>query len=128
MKKIMFILLVLISVPVLAQQGQKKGNQSRMSTEEQVAMKIERLNNQLELTEAQQAQLKELFTEQAESQKAMMTARRTAKDRPSREEMTKVRETRRQAMEEKMQKVLTAEQYSQWQEMASTRRDRKMRN
>ena len=123
MKKVIFILVMLLSVTAFAQQGKMKGNQSKMTAEEQAARKVERLTTRLELSEAQQAELKVVFMEQAKNQEAMKAARRSGQDRPSKMEMTKMREAHQQAMETKMKEILTAEQFSKWQKMATMKRE-----
>lgn len=124
----MFLLMV-ISASTFAQERQsQRGNASNMNANERATMMLERLTEQLELTQIQQVKVKTLLTEQAEKRSAQMAERRQNQTRASRDEMRKSQEAMQQEMQVKLKEILTEEQFAKWQEYRSRQQERRNRN
>jgi len=129
MKKAIMFLLMVISASTFAQERQsQRGNASNMNANERATMMLERLTEQLELTQIQQVKVKTLLTEQAEKRSAQMAERRQNQTRASRDEMRKSQEAMQQEMQVKLKEILTEEQFAKWQEYRSRQQERRNRN
>src|SRR5690606_19849243 len=128
MKKAIMFLLMVISASTFAQERQsQRGNASNMNANERATMMLERLTEQLELTQIQQVKVKTLLTEQAEKRSAQMAERRQNQTRASRDEMRKSQEAMQQDMQVKLKETLTEEQFAKWQEYRSRQQKRRNR-
>ncbi len=129
MKKAIMFLLMVISASTFAQERQsQRGNASNMNANERATMMLERLTEQLELTQTQQVKVKTILTEQAEKRSAQMAKRRQNQNRPSRDEMRKSQEAMQQEMQVKLKEILTEDQFIKWQELRLRQQERRNRN
>ncbi|MGM0933722.1 MAG: Spy/CpxP family protein refolding chaperone [Bacteroidota bacterium] len=135
MKKISLILILLISVSAFAQERkQKKAHKDRveMTAEERATLKTERMTSALDLTQAQQEEIKKFFTEQTQEREEYRAERKEARinnttARAERSEVRNLRAKKREEHREKIKEILTDEQYSTWQENLA-KRERKAHN
>ena len=100
MKKFLFLtatLCILLTVGINAQQ---KGPRERMTPEQQATRTVERLNQELKLTDAQQKDLKKMFTESFKK----------------REETFQKNKENREETDAQLKKILTTEQYKTYKE------------
>lgn len=132
MKKLVVIVLVLAGLTTFAQ-GKKEGEMSKpegekMSVEQKVAHKVDRMKKDLNLTDKQVAEVKILvekeFARKEENRKKMKAIREEM--RPTKEE--------REAMKTEMNRILTPEQLKKLEaqhkerkeELREERKDRKI--
>jgi len=103
-----------------AQRSQSQRGQERMDPEKRAEMRVNKLAERLDLTEAQREQVFELQLEQEREQDAARQARR--------EEMKENREQmfdRRTEQNEKIEKLLTPEQREKWIEIRNEEREKR---
>ena len=118
MKKMMFLAfaMVLFIGSVMAQepqQGNQGGNRGPVNREQRMKMRMERLNQQLNLSEEQKAKVEALFNEQ-EDQRAKARDQQQSTDR---EAMRASFDKMRAEQDTKMKGILTPEQYTKYTEM-----------
>lgn len=119
MKKILFLataLFLFVAIQANAQQ-QQRGPRERMTPEQTATRIVERLNEQLKLTEAQQKELKTWYTESLKTREENFK-----KNRENREAMMEQMKKDQEATEAQLKKVLTEEQYKTYQENEEKRR------
>ncbi len=107
MKRILFFtttFLMFLTITVCAQQ---RGPRERPTPEQQATRTIERLTEELKLTEQQQTELKTWFTESFKKREETMQ-----KNREDREAMREQMKKDREATDAELKKVLTEEQYN----------------
>jgi len=113
MKKLILAALLVIGLSAFAQveKKEKEGKQSmeKMAPEDRAEKALKRMTKQLNLTEAQQKQLKVLITEQE-------VKRADANFKPSKED--------RLAMKEKISKILTSDQNAAWDKIQEERKEK----
>ena len=135
MKKISLILILLISVSSIDQERKKKKPHKyrvEMTAEERATLKTERMTSALDLTQAQQEEIKKFFTEQTQEREEYRTERKEARinnttARAERSEVRNLRTKKREEHREKMKEILTDDQYSTCQENLA-KRERKAHN
>jgi len=118
------LVLVLVSVFVINVSAQNPNRNSRMTAEERAAKRTEMMTKQLDLTEDQQAKIKEInlkhFQERPNHQRQVREERRQNREN-MRSQMT--------ARDAELKEVLTPEQYEKWQEKKQeTRKDQVIRS
>lgn len=106
MKKILFLTTTFVMLLALGVSAQQRGPRERMTPEQQAERRVEFLNKELKLTEAQQKELKTWFTESVKKREEAFQ-----KNRDNREGMRAQMEKDREATDAQLKKVLTAEQY-----------------
>jgi Spy/CpxP family protein refolding chaperone len=113
MKKLIVAVLLVVGLSTFAQveNKEKEGKvpMEKMSPVERAEKALKRMTKQLNLTEAQQKQMKVLIAEQEEK-------RADANFRPSKED--------RLAMKEKISKILTPEQNETWDKIQEERKEK----
>ncbi|WP_298898042.1 DUF4890 domain-containing protein [uncultured Psychroserpens sp.] len=135
MKKLILIALAFVSLQAVAQDKQKKelkrerGARAEMmkdmSPEEIATITTKKMTLALDLTEKQQAQVKEVMLTQAETMKAKRNEREEMKKEKgekkiSKEDRVKMMNQRLDdqiAMKKKMKSILTSEQYEKWESL-----------
>lgn len=127
MKKLSLLVIMLISISAFSQQkGQyHKGANSDMTPEETATLQTKKLTLHLDLNEAQQQEIKNLYQEKAEKRSTLMAERK----KMSAEDLEKLKENRFKRMnarldnqlahQEKMKLVLNEEQFKKWQDSRS---------
>ena len=133
MKKIVVILIALVTLQVTAQdrkrefhrqnQGDRLEAVKDLTPEEMATLRTKKMTLRLDLTEAQQKQVQAINLEEAKFKKAQMEERRKRMEsgnmeRPSKEERLKMmndRLDRQIAMKQKMKNILDADQYKKWE-------------
>lgn len=111
MKKFLFLtatLCILLTVGINAQQ---KGPRERMTPEQQATRTVERLNQELKLTDAQQKDLKKMFTESFKKREETFQ-----KNKENRENMRTQMQKNREETDAQLKKILTTEQYKTYKE------------
>ena len=93
----------------------------RMSPEEMVKMRVDRMTKDLQLTPEQAAQVEALYKEQAKAREKQREEMRNSGQRPDMEQMRAQMEKENKAMNEKMAKILTPEQNEKYQKMQAER-------
>jgi protein CpxP len=118
MKKILVAALLFVGLTTFAQ-GKSKPQVEKMSTEQKVAQKVERITSELNLTEKQVAEIK-IMVEKEMTQKEANKARIKA----LREELKPTKEER-EAVKSEMKRILTPEQFNKLQELQKIKRKEK---
>lgn len=133
MKKIVIILLALVTLQVTAQEKKKElqteGQRERMEAmkdltpEETATLRTKKMTLHLDLTEAQQQKIQAIHLEEAKIRKAKMEERKTMKESGEKRAFTKEDKVKMMndrldhqiAMKQKMKSILNAEQYAKWE-------------
>lgn len=109
-----FAIVAVITVTAQPQGGgQRQGGGQQGTPEEMATMMVERMSEQLDLSEKQEKQIYEINLE-------MMESRSSSSERPSREEMEAIHKK----MDSKIKAVLTDEQADKYDEMEAKMRER----
>ena len=111
MKQVLIGALMLTSMAF----AQKREGQQPMNAEDRVEKMTERMSAELQLSDDQKKQVKELLAKQSEARKADMEERR-AKMREKMEE--------RKAFKAEMDKILTPEQKEKWEAIKKENREK----
>lgn len=132
MKKVVTTIMLLVGMTLMAQEHERHlGNAMKDLTPEQMAtLHTKKMTLALDLSDAQRAQLKELFTENAKARMAKMEARKTQREsgemkKPTPEErytMQNEHLDRLIAQKAEMKKILSKEQFEKWEKMEHSRR------
>lgn len=134
MKRLVVIMILLMSVGVFAQrhQGSKmgKGYKSDLTAEQLATLHTKKLTLALDLTTRQQKQVMEISLEQAETRKAKHEEIKAKKEsgewkKPSADErfaMENARLDRQIAHHQRMKEVLDEEQYQTWKKLTLLKR------
>jgi len=112
MKKLIVATLLVVGMSTFAQENKKKEGKEpmeKMSPAERVEKGLKRMTKQLNLTEAQQKEMKILMAEQE-------AKRADANFKPSKED--------RLAMKEKISKILTPEQNATWDKIQEEKKEK----
>lgn len=131
MKKVFIVLLLFVGGIALAQKGER-GNREGMkdlSAEQIATLKTKKATLALDLTAAQQDQMKALFLENTKIRKAKMEKRKAQKEngetkkRTSEERyaMANARLDHQIAQKAKVKNILSDEQYTKWEKMQHRR-------
>lgn len=135
-KTMRYLILFALAITSMFSYAQKRQMQE-VNPEERAQEKIDRLDQELNLSDEQKKELKTYFVEaQKETQKVRKKQVKKRQDtrekreqlQSQRAEIRKVRknsmESRRNATEEKMKSVLSNEQFTKWKEMKQDREER----
>ncbi|MEP3209307.1 MAG: hypothetical protein ABJN95_08965 [Maribacter sp.] len=131
MRKVVIAMMLLVGVTTLAQRGERnnRGGMKDLSPEQMATLQTKKATLALDLTEAQQAQMKALFIENAKIRKAKMEEKQARKER---EDATKPTSEERYAManrrldlqiaqKEKIKQILSEEQMEKWEKIQHRR-------
>ena len=129
MKKLFVLALLLVGTSTFAQERMGENN-DKLTPEQRVNLQVKKLTKELNLSDKQAQELKEIVVkeiEQREARKAEIQARKAEKKRMASEDMNarkvKFEEEKTQA-EERMKKILTPEQFSKWTEIRKARKEK----
>ncbi|MCF4100888.1 hypothetical protein L1I30_04340 [Gillisia sp. M10.2A] len=123
MKKLSLILILLLSLSGFSQQREfhkRDSNRSTMTSEQRATLMSKQMALNLELSAAQQKEVKELMKQEAELRQARkeeyikMKEEGAERTKTSRYEMMNARLDKQLAFQQKMKKVLNEEQYETW--------------
>ena len=127
MKKVVIVMMLLSGVTALAQRGEgnNRGGMKDLSPDQFASLQTKKATLALDLTEAQQSQMKALFTEKAKMRKAKMEERKAQKEdgetkkRTSEERYDKANERldHQIAQKSKLKQILSDEQFDKWEKM-----------
>ena len=137
MKKISLILILMLSISAFAQDRKQERKQDHkmdkveMSADEMATLRTKKMALKLDLTDAQQARLKTLFTEEANYKKTTMAQHRemkkdTATWNKNRFAIQNARLDHQKEMQDKIKTILTPEQFETWK-ASSDRSEKKMK-
>ncbi|PHQ60469.1 MAG: hypothetical protein COC08_07325 [Maribacter sp.] len=125
MKKIAVTVMLLVAVATMAQERQHhhREHMKDLTPEQMATLQSKKMTLALDLSKAQQAQLKKLFTENATLRKEKMKARKAKKEngtmtKPTSEERYAMQNQRLDhliAQKSEMKKILSQEQYDKWE-------------
>lgn len=145
MKKIILIVLALVTIQVSAQERKqefRKGERKErikkfkdFSPEEVAELQTKRMTLDLDLTSSQQKQIQKLNLENAIDRKAKMEERQAQmkdgnKEKPSKEDRLKMMNERLDKqieMKQKMAKILNSDQMEKWEKMKNRKQVQKYR-
>lgn len=127
MRKSLFLIIMAVMFFAVDQANAQYGGPGgprgpRMSPEEMVKMRVERMTKELQLTPEQAAQVETLYKEQAKESAKRREEMRNSGQRPDMEQMRAQMEKEGKAMDEKMAKILTPEQNEKYLKMQAERR------
>lgn len=118
MKKILVAALLLVGLSTFAQ-SKGKAQEEKMSTEQKVAQKVERITSELNLSEKQVAEIKIIVGKEMAQKEA-----NKAKLKALREELKPTKEER-EALKAEMKRILTPEQFDKLQAIQKTKKKEK---
>jgi len=137
MKKLIFIAIAFVTLQVTSQDRNREMNHENkkekmherqdISAEDMAKLQTKRMTLDLDLTEAQQTEIKKINLENSKNRKAKREAReKNGKgEKPSQEEHLKMTNDRLDAQiatKRKMKKVLNTEQYKKWEKQTEKQR------
>jgi protein CpxP len=129
MKKLFVVALLLVGTATFAQERMGENN-DKLTPEQRVNLQVKKLTKELNLSDKQAQELKEIVVkeiEQREARKAEIQARKAEKKRMASADMNarkmKFEEEKMEA-EERMKKILTPEQFSKWTEIRKARKEK----
>jgi Spy/CpxP family protein refolding chaperone len=129
MKKLLVVFVLLLSVVTFAQEKRKKGPE--MSPEKKVELQVARLKIELDLTEKQTTDLRNVINEHQQKRAKLRAEFGSKKDslhKPNpaqREQMKKVKAEDKNAFEEQLKKILTPAQFETWQQNKEARKNKR---
>jgi hypothetical protein len=130
MKKIVIILIALVTLQVTAQEKKKElhkeGQRERMESltpEEIASLQTKKMTLHLDLTEEQQTKIQALHLDEAKMRKAKMEERKAMKESEETKAFTKEDKVKMMnerldhqiVTKQKMKSILNAEQYTKWE-------------
>ncbi len=120
MKKVLFLaaLLFMLATEEGCSRQQQKNTPERATPEQESERMVERLNEELQLTEKQQNELKVYFSDSFKKRKEAFE-----KNKESREKFREMMKKEREATDAQLKKVLTEEQYNTYKENEKKRRE-----
>ena len=105
-------------------------NNDKLTPEQRVNLQVKKLTKELNLSDKQAQELKEIVVkeiEQREARKAEIQARKAEKKKMASEELNARKlkfEEEKMQTEERMKKILTPEQFSKWTEIRKARKEK----
>lgn len=131
MKKILIVLILFAGGIVLAQKGEKGSSEGMkdLSPEQIATLQTKKATLALDLTEAQQVQMKTFFLEEARLRRSKMEERKVQKESGEKKVMTSedryakanARLDRKLAQKEKLSSILSDAQMEKWQKIKRRR-------
>ena len=132
MKKLASILILIFAVTFTTQAQKKKGKKGlKMTTEQQVILKIKKMTLALDLNTKQQAEITPIISKQIEARKADFEAKkamRKADKKPTADEVFAMQNKRLDAqimMKNNMKDILNKEQFEKFEKMQEGRKMKK---
>lgn len=122
MKKLIIAALLIVGVSSFAQDNNdrpQRADMEKMTPEQRIERRVERVTKELNLDAKQQEQLKQLYADEAKNREAKMAEMKDKKGQ-GREMMAE----QRKASEEKMKAILTPEQLTKWKANQDKMRER----
>ena len=131
MKKLLTVLVLAVGFTVTTQaQKGDKGKREQLTVEQQTELEVKKMTLKLDLTEAQQNQIKPLIAKKVAERKEMWTKRKAMKEsdsKPSSEERyamkTKMLD-KQIAYKTEMKRILNEQQYERFEKMAARKMNR----
>lgn len=132
MKKVILAALLVIGISAMAQEQAapaKKNAPERLTVEQRNELRLKKMTLELDLTAAQQKEMKTLIAEQSAKRETAMAERKAAKaagKKPTADErfaMENKKLDEQIAMKEKVKKILTPQQLEKWEKMRNHNRD-----
>ena len=127
MKKVMIVMMLLAGGIIFAQKGEKGGRERMkdLSPEQIATLQTKKATLALDLTSAQQTQMKAFFEENAKMRKAKMEERKAQKESEETKERTSEERYARAnerldhqiAQKAKLKEILSEEQLAKWEKM-----------
>ena len=125
MKKVVSILVLVLafSFTTQAQRKHKKGDFSTLTSEQKATLGVKKMALALDLSDAQQRQVKPLLKQQMEERKAAYTKMKAAKEagkKPTADQRFKMQNARldkQLAFQNRMKKILNDEQFEKFKKM-----------
>ena len=125
MKKVVSILVLVLafSFTTQAQRKHKKGNFEKLTSEQKATLGVKKMALALDLSDAQQRQVKPLLKQQMEERKAAHAKMKAAKEagkKPTADQRFKMQNTRldkQLAFQNRMKKILNDEQFEKFKKM-----------
>jgi protein CpxP len=146
MKKLILIVIALVTINVTAQEhrkehkeqnerGERRAMLKDLTPEEMATLQTKKMTLHLELTSAQQTKILTLNLEQAKLRKAKMDAHKKRMDnagsKPSKDERLKMMNDKLDhqiVMKQKIKGILTAEQFEKWEQSQANHEGRSHQN
>lgn len=123
MKKILFLATTVLMFLAMGVNAQQRGPREKLTPEQQATRMVERLNEELKLTDKQQADLKTYFTTSIKNRNEAFE-----KNKDNREQMREQMKKDREATDAQLKKVLTAEQYKTYKANEEKRQKEREQN
>lgn len=129
MKKLLVAALLVVGMTTFAQEKMEEQKQ-QLTPEQKVNLQVKKLTKELNLSDKQAQELKEIVVkeiEQREARKAEIQARKAEKKKMASEELNARKlkfEEEKMQTEERMKKILTPEQFSKWTEIRKARKEK----
>lgn len=124
MKKLVLTLLLVLPLSLMAQAPHQK--EEKMTTEQQAVLRAKTLRLHLDLTDAQETQLKKVFQSQMESIKAHR--KKAMAERLSQYDRKLHFLDNQLALKEQLKSILTKDQYEKWSRVQGKKRSIAMQN
>lgn len=123
MKKVIAILVAVLSISTAQAQRGKKGDFEKMTPEQRTELAVKKMTLKLDLTPSQANQVKPLLLEQSKERQAMHAKRKAMKEsgkKPSADEryqMANARLDKQIAFKNEMKTILNEKQYEKFEKM-----------
>lgn len=127
MKKVVIVVLMFFGIAALAQRGQKgdRNHMKDLTPEQMATLQTKKATLALDLTQAQQTQMKALFLVNAKERKTKMAERKAQRESGDTKELTSEEKYARAnsrldkqiAQKEALKNILSEEQFEKWQKM-----------
>lgn len=131
MKKVILVAMLVIGISTFAQERKPREGRGEMLTPEQMAEKrVEKMKKDLNLTDKQAQQIRELSLAQAEKMKAYKEERKAKKEEMRNRRMEEAKamkaefEKEKAANDEQLKKILTPEQFAKHQQIQAERKEK----
>ena len=113
MKKVFLVALMLVGITTFAQDKRMKGE--KLTTEQRVEKRTNKLKTDLSLNDKQTAEIKDLMTKNAAKHDAKRADMKATKEK-NRAEMKANMAKEQEGMKSEMKRILNADQYAKWQQ------------
>jgi hypothetical protein len=134
MKKLIIVLIALVTISTQAQKKDGKAKSDRkemlkdLSPEEMATLKTKKMTLRLDLNESQQREIKKINLENAKLRKSKREGRKDVDSKPTKEERFKMMNERLDqqiATKKKMKNILNEVQYEKWEKSLKNRSKKK---
>ncbi|WP_133063457.1 hypothetical protein [Flavobacterium aurantiibacter] len=130
MKKLLMIAIVLTRFVGFAQEKEVKTRKAPLTPEQRTELRVKELTLQLELTAAQQKEIKQVFLEAEKKREAAreeLIAKRKSGVKPTEQDRFDMKNKildEKIALRDQMKKILKAEQFAKWEASRDKRADK----